>query len=506
MLISGCSAPAPTSAPAAPTSASEPSPAPVESSRAVLDACDTELQSRAMRESQVPAWDTLELNACYELTLELQPENQAYTGAARVTFANLTGGELPDIVFRVYPNARVIYGGALDITSAQIDGQKIAPEAFLIDETALRLPLAQALPAGATAVIDLTFAGRLPGDFGSGDTYGVFNYVSDGPLMTLTNCFPILAAWLDGQWDARRVLAEGDAVVSEVALYRVQLSAPNTWKVAATGSLVNRAARGGSTQYEFVSGPVRDFNVIASPAFVTQETQVGGVRIVHWGLPGGEESWDSVLEVARDSVAVFDERFGPYPYAELDVVALPLQNASGVEFPGLIVIGASLYSGDESGRSLPVTVAHEVAHQWWYAMVGNDVLNSPWQDEGLTTYSSTLYFEENDPPFYEGLLGFYRDRFSDFENEQGDEPIAQPVGAFRGRGGAYGVIVYVKGALFFDALRDQIGDDAFFGALQAYFDENQYRLVGPEALLNAFEDSCGCDLEVYYEEWGVVAP
>jgi len=43
-------------------------------------------------------------------------------------------------------------------------------------------------------------------------------------------------------------------------------------------------------------------------------------------------------------------------------------------------------------------------------------------------------------------------------------------------------------------------------ALQRYYAENQYALAGPEALLAAFEASCGCELDTLYAEWGVVAP
>ena len=459
-----------------------------------------------MLSSQIPDWPALGLNACYELSLELQSSGQRYGGTARVTFANLTSSPLPDLVFRLYPNAPDIYGGALQIDKATVDGAAASPMDFLPDHTAVRLPLAQPLKPGATTVVELSFDGRVPVDFGQGVTYGIFNYDTSEQLLTLTNWFPMLAVPLDGTWDARAVLAEGDAVVSQSALYRVRITAPVDWKLAATGSLVDSQTRAGTAHYDFVTGPVRDFSLVASPSFETQETQVDGVRVVHWGLPDGEANWQQVLDVARGSLAIFDRRFGQYPYAELDVVALPLQNASGVEYPGLIMIGARLYSGEDAERSLPVTVAHEVAHQWWYGVVGSDVLQSPWQDEGLTTFSSTLYFEKNSPPFYEGLLDYYRQRLSDFKQDQADEPIAQPVAAFRGRGGAYGTIVYTKAALFFEALREQVGDDAFFGALQDYFTGNRYQLVAPDALLSAFERRCGCDLSGLYQEWGVETP
>jgi len=493
--------------PASPPAATAKSSAVPESSPQVLAACDTDLQAQAMRAGHVPNWNALGLDTCYELTLELKLDDPSYAGAARVTFTNLTGGDLPDIVFRIYPNSRVIYGGALDITSMQIDGRDTLFEVFLQDKTAVRLPLETPLPSGATAVIDLQFEGRLPVDFASSSVYGIFNYSTEGPIATMANWYPMLAAWdvERGAWSAERVLGEGDAVVSETALYRVHVTAPAGWQVVTTGSLLESKSEGDSTTRDFASGPARDFMIVTGPTFESREAEANGVRVVHWGLPEDEPGRDTALEAASGSIRAYDARIGAYPFADLDVVAVLLQNAAGVEYPGVILIAGDLYtSGSELG--LQVTVAHEVAHQWWYSVVGNDVLAWPWQDEGLTSFTSALYFEDDSPTFYRGLIDFYEQRYDDYKEREGDEPIAQPLSAFRGRGDAYGAIVYAKGALFFAELREQIGDDAFFEALQRYYAENQYAIASPEALLTAFEASCGCELDTLYAEWGVVAP
>jgi len=490
--------------PASPSAATAKSSAVPESSSQVLAACDTDLQAQAMRAGHVPNWNALGLEACYELTLDLKPDSQSYTGTARVTFANLTGSDLSDIVFRIYPNARVIYGGALDIISAQVGGRDTALEVFLPDKTAVRLLLSPPLPNGATTVIDLHFEGRLPIDFASSGVYGIFNHSTEGPIATMANWYPILAVRADGQWQASRVLAEGDAVVSETALYRVRVRAPAGWSVVTTGSLLESESEGDSTAHDFVGGPVRDFMIVASPAFESREAQANGVRVVHRGLPEDDPSRGTALEAASGSIRVYDARIGAYPFAELDAAAVPLQNASGVEYPGLILIADDLYTSG-SDRWLQVTMAHEVGHQWWYSVVGSDVLESPWQDEGLTSFTSALYFEDNLPAFYRVLIDFYALSFDEYKERERDEPIAQPLSAFRGRGDAYGAIVYAKGALFFAELREQMGDDAFFEALQRYYAENQYAIAGPEALLAAFEASCGCELDALYSEWGVVA-
>ncbi len=135
--------------------------------------------------------------------------------------------------------------------------------------------------------------------------------------------------------------------------------------------------------------------------------------------------------------------------------------------------------------------------------MGNDVLTHPWQDEALATYSSLVYQEAYQPGYYQGTLNFYAERVENFEANHEDTAIDQGVAAFIDEPAAYSPVVYTKGALFFVELQDLIGDEAFFNALHAYYRDNKYRLVSPQALLDSFESACGCDLDDFYSEWGV---
>jgi len=152
---------------------------------------------------------------------------------------------------------------------------------------------------------------------------------------------------------------------------------------------------------------------------------------------------------------------------------------------------------------LPTVLAHEVAHQWWYALVGSDVLRSPWQDEALATFSAQLYQLEHNRGFYEGTRTYYENRVSEIEAQNGEQDIAQPVSAFGGMPSVYAVTVYQKGELFFEALRAQIGDEAFYQALHEYYAANMYQIASPDELLDSFEQTCNCDLSELYAEWGV---
>jgi hypothetical protein len=485
-----------------PTAAVSPTaPAPLSE---VLVACAPETQAAAMRPDQVPDWEALQLAACYNLSLELQPAHGSYIGQAKVTFTNLTGVPLSEIIFRTYPNATRIYGGELAVTDAKVDKQPVTPEVLLDDRTALRIPLAAPLASGATTVVDLSFSGQAPTDFGGlPDVYGIFNYDTDTEVLALANWYPLLAVWQSGAWQLEPVIGVGDAVVSETALYQVDVTAPDGWEVVASGAAVGKTKQGTDIRRAFVSGPMREFIVMASPSFVETTAEHNGIQVRHWGLPDGEARWPEALQATVDSLNIYEERFGPYPYAELDVVAAPMKNAAGVEYPGVFLILDTLYRPNQDRPFfLGLVVAHEAAHQWWYGVVGSDVLANPWQDEGLTTFSSLVYQEAYQPEYYMGTLQFYEQAVDEIAALTADIDITQPVSGFLNRENAYGVVVYDRSALFFEDLRQRLGDEKFYGALQAYYNTNRYKLADPAALLSAFETACACDLDAVYASWG----
>jgi aminopeptidase N len=188
----------------------------------------------------------------------------------------------------------------------------------------------------------------------------------------------------------------------------------------------------------------------------------------------------------------------------MDVVSVPLQLASGVEYPGLFLMKDKLYFLDKEQPYLLTTIiAHEVAHQWWYALVGNDVIEHPWQDEALTTFSSLLYLEQFQPRVYDGTVEYFRKVADEIESIRSNTGIGQPVSSFKSQPAQYSSVVYSKGAMFFVELRNKIGDQAFFQALQAYFSQNQYQLASPGSLLSEFEKACQCDLSDFYLQWGL---
>ena len=215
------------------------------------------------------------------------------------------------------------------------------------------------------------------------------------------------------------------------------------------------------------------------------------------------QAGEHALDIAADSLRIYCQKFAPYPYAEFEVVETPLRDAAGVEFPNIALIGSYLYD-DPSSNNFVITIAHEVAHQWWYNVIGNNVFSEPWLDESLTTYTSSLYYEYKfGQTAADSLFSYYHNRYNQTRTRGQDDQITRNMAHFESLSDprTYGGIVYAKGALFYKALRQEIGDQAFFDALKTYYQAHQYGIATGNDLLNIFETSSGRSLDAFYKEW-----
>jgi aminopeptidase N len=440
----------------------------------------------------------------YNLALDIDPSLRSFEGRARIDYTNQETVPLDKVYLRLLPNGQKSYGdGSLTASEVRVNGQA-AESRLSMQDSVLEVDLPASLSPGQAAQIELAFAGQVPLDFGSGPAgYGIYNFDREQVFLSLSGWFPILAVYDEQGWNLDPVSEIGDSVYSDTALYTVQVCAPTGLVLATTGSRTGEQAAGDKTCSQFESGPVRDFYLAASPNFQVESQQVDGTQVNSYSLPGHEKPAQLALVVARDALHTYNQKFGRYPFAELDLVETPIRNALGVEYPGVFLVASSLYD-EPQAPEFSITIAHEVAHQWWYSLVGNDVFDDPWLDEGLATYTSSLYFEfGRSPDFVRNLVGYWQKLYERLKTEGTDDQITESLGYFETLGdpGVYANVVYTKAALFFHALRQEIGDEAFFEALQNYYQAEKYGIAVPEDLLKAFEEAAGRPLDAFYKEW-----
>jgi aminopeptidase N len=430
----------------------------------------------------------------YEIDLTVDPKNARVVGHQRVLYTNTEDVPLNDVYFRLFPNTSG-YGGSATVDSLLVNGQPASVTAEL-ENSALRATLPEPLLPGEQVDFVLDFRVSLPTSTNGG--YGQLAY-RDG-VVALANVYPMIPVYDDEAWNVELAKPYGDATYTDTALYRVRCTAPAEMAIAASGSQVDWTDNGdGTATWTFVSGPMRDFNVIMSSDFQVISTTVGDVIVNSYVLPNDAAGGQRALDYASDALRVYDARFGTYPFTDFDVVEVPLSGAGGIEYPGLVVVDGGLY-GQERGFFEHATV-HETAHQWWYSTVGNDQVDEPWLDEALTNYSVVVYLEEvyGQEEAEAFVQGYFVRNYQEIVAAGRDEVVGRPVAEFSEE--QYGPIVYVKGPLFFHYLRQQVGDEAFFAILRAYFQRYRYGIATPEGFLTVATQVSGQDITPLYEKW-----
>lgn len=185
---------------------------------------------------------------------------------------------------------------------------------------------------------------------------------------------------------------------------------------------------------------------------------------------------------------VFSGWFGDYPYEQFDVVASDFF-LGGMEYPQLAVVGKHLF--DRSRRDeLTQVVVHELAHQWFYGLVGSNPSTEPWLDEAITSYVTLLYFEE-----VEGEESF-RTRLSQQVTDSlkltipGGVTVDSEATRFNSLM-EYDVVVYDRGAAVLHELRLAMGRETFLKALMLYVEEMRYANASIADFAGALERASG---------------
>lgn len=434
----------------------------------------------------------------YSISVALSPDEQRVRGHMRLLLTNRTTTPYERLYFRLYPN-HPDFGGRLDVTAARVAGVPV-PSGTEQADSLIWLALPSPLAPGTSTVAELSFVAQTPRN-ASARSFGAFN--QEAGLWSLAGFYPVLARYFaDSGWDRRPLSSRGDFSVTATALYDVTVDAPTGWQLISTGVRIGVEPGADGWQRErFVSGPQREFYLGATRGLDQASAVVDGVRVVSHYQPANAAAGRRALRVAEESLRVFSARFGPYPLAELEIVQGAMTTFLGMEYPGVVLIEQNLYQ--RNGRSLETTVAHEVAHQWWYSLVGNDAQGEAWLDEGFASYAQVLYYEAlGYPELARAELESFRSMYRQVRARRTDVPLATPPS---GLSGIYVPVVYGKGALFFHALRGEIGEQAFARFLQGYYAETRYREIAGPDLLRAAEQACTCELDVLYRDWVLTA-
>ncbi len=415
-------------------------------------------------------------------------------GRQRVHYVNRTGKTLDGIYLRLFANATPGEGG-IEIHQIMV-GERQADITLSQNDTVAHVAWGEPLEPGRAFEATLDYTIKIPKD--AKGRYGDFTQTSW--LTTLPTIYPIIPAYDAQGWHLETPPEYGDVVYADSSAYDVVIDAPAEYQVIASGELVQETPQGNRIARRFIAAPMRDFNANLTDVLEKTLAAVDDITVTSWYKPEDAAQGKRALDWAVNALRVYEKRFGPYPFRSLNVVESPT-TAGGIEYPGVVTVASNLYRDAGQTSFFEFATAHEVAHQWFYSVVGSDQVNHPWLDEALVQYATTVYFEDR-----YGLAvaeqirrDYFEAQYQDGKSQYGNLPAGLPVGAYDEN--AYSKFVYGKGPLFFQAVRDQIGDDAFFRALQNYYREFKYLNAQPQDLIHAFNQASGQDITPLYLAW-----
>ena len=478
-------------APASPTPApASPAPAPALPDPTLFDTPwdDTSLFAAGLIPAERAVLDQLTNASVYHIQFDVADDMTHINGKLEVRYTNTESVALPDVVFRLFPN---ILGGSMTVSGVKVNGASAATT-LESDNSALRVALPQPLQPRDSVILAMDFAEEIPTTPGS--NYAVLAYMDD--VLALAHAYPMIPAYDDEiGWYTEIPSNQGDVTYSDIAYYLVRVTLPAGQVAAASGYEYSRAQKNGREELVFVAGPMRDFYLACSPNYTVTKEQVDDTTVCAYAPAELAAENRLALRYAADALRAFEDLYGDYPFTELDVVGTPTL-AGGIEYPGVIAIALSLYDADQP--FFEVATAHEVGHQWFYSVVGDDQIHHPWLDESLTQYNTALYFDYvYGPDSFERELSSQQRRW-DYVDDA-NIPLDLPVSAYSEA--EYGGIIYGRGGIFFDKLRQKMGDDAFARFQKDYYHQFKWDIASTEDLKETAEAACGCNLDALFQEW-----
>ena len=238
---------------------------------------------------------------------------------------------------------------------------------------------------------------------------------------------------------------------------------------------------------------------------VLQDKPWHNVPIGYWTYP------DSIAAAWRGfgktpaAVDVFSRKTAvPYPWAKYDQVVIPEFQFGGEE-------NVTATSQNDTEILLPPwgppelsaddLISHELSHQWYGDLLTMRSWADAWLNEGFATFMEQI-FREEDKGVDEGAFHRFESHEESIEADRRarrpivyDKWVNDPLEVF------FSGHIYRKGATILQMLRHQLGDAAFWKAMNHYTTANAYGNVATADLQKAFEESTGRDFKAFFDQW-----
>ncbi|MFE5536057.1 M1 family aminopeptidase [Streptomyces sp. NPDC056492] len=404
----------------------------------------------------------------YTVDLSSNASGTVWTGHESASFTNASPTPLSEVYLRLWDN----YHGtcsAMPITVGNVTGGTAG--ALSVACTALKIDLATPLTQGQTATIGFDLGITVPS---GADRFGY-----DGAFSMLGNALPVLAVRDGAGWHLDPYTNNGESFYSLASDFRVALDHPSSLLVPATGASVDTPGSSGRTVTTATATKVRDFAWAAGPFSKISGTSAAGTPINIYSVSGiGSADSQSMLTTAKSAVDAHSARFGAYPYGELDAVIDNNYWFGGMEYPGFVLDLVST-----------TALTHEIGHQWFYGIVGDDEYTSPWLDEAFTDYATDLALNKTGANCWNSVSW-----------ASSAEKITNSMGYWDAHSSRYSTVVYGYGKCALHDLRRVLGDTVMATLLKDYAASHWYGVSTTAEFKAAAQAATTTDLTSFWTQ------
>ncbi|UCC80527.1 MAG: M1 family metallopeptidase [Candidatus Zixiibacteriota bacterium] len=260
---------------------------------------------------------------------------------------------------------------------------------------------------------------------------------------------------------------------------------------------------------------VHDFAFCADAGFILDLCRYNDVTIKTYYKNSNKKFWQKkAAEYTRKAIKYISEKYMPYPYGGYSVVSSLF--GGGMEYPQLTMVSQRSGSGGEHDLNFESLISHEVAHAWFYGILGFNETEQGFLDEGLSSLFDINYMEHYHGRRHNNFTYKYRwqkkllpngDARNDAQKRyirrailKDEDPMTTPANLFKDRGRYYNAS-YEKAASVFFMLQYVMGEEKFDIFINGLFEKWAFRHPYLQDIREIAEEVHGEDLGWFFTQW-----
>lgn len=472
----------------------------------------------------------------YQINVQLNDNLHTLDGMAKIRYINRSPDTLGFIWFHLWPNAykndrtafsdHLLENGRTDFYFSEeeqrgyinrldfrVNNQLAQTEDHPSHIDIVKVILPSPLLPGDSIHITTPFHVKLPFNFSRGGHIG--------KSYQITQWYPKPAVYDQQGWHPMPYLDQGE-FYAELGDYQVDITLPQTYHVLSSGELINpeedvfmqtlqlvQSSKISTKQttnetavpvktLRFQQNNMHDFAWFAAKNWVMKRdtvTLASGKKVtLHAAfLPQHQSYLSKAMESMKKSVLQKSIELGEYAYPQLSIVDVPSKSNGGMEYPCIATV-----SSFDNEKALEEVIVHEIGHNWFQGMVGNNEREHAWMDEGLNSYFDRRWKEKS----LKKKIFSLEDKYTElllrtYEKLKIDQPVQTPSADFSSTN--YFLSSYHKAANIFERIEQRMSRPAFDSAIRQYVHTWSFKHPQPQDLFQILQQNSSHRLDTLFD-------